>query len=133
MNKNNNPNYIAKLEKAIADKYGEEAIQNPKKHWDDEKEKDYQEQIKKIYKQDIKITSKNEKIEVDGILISKKLLNKEPTRRICPTCSEYSFSITDDVYMKKFDCCFKCYVKWVEGRKERWENGWRPDQNQEKT
>ena len=133
MNKNNDPNYIVKLEKAIADKYGEEAIQNPKKYWDDEKEQDYQEQIKKIYEKDLKMSSKNEKVEVDGILISKKLLNKEPTRRICPVCSEYSFSVADDVYMKKFDCCFKCYVKWVEGRKERWENGWRPDQNQEKT
>ena len=97
------------------------------------REKDYQEQIKKIYEKDLKMSSKNEKVEVDGILISKKLLNKEPTRRICPVCSEYSFSVADDVYMKKFDCCFKCYVKWVEDREERWETGWRPDQNQEKT
>jgi hypothetical protein len=131
MNKNNDPNYIAKLEKAISQKYGEEAIENPRKHWDDEKEKEYQEQIKKIYQKDLHRASQSEKIEVDGVLISKKLLNKEPIRRICPVCSKYSFDIADDVYMKKFDCCFKCYVKWVENREQRWETGWRPSENQE--
>ena len=34
-------NYIAGLEKAIKKKYGPEAIENPAKHWDEEKEKDY--------------------------------------------------------------------------------------------
>jgi len=131
MKKNRDPNYIVKLEKAISKKYGEEAIQNPRKHWNDEKEEDYQEQIKKIYEKDLRKEIQNEKIEVDGVLISKKLLNKEPTRRICPVCSEYSFSIGDDVYMKKFDCCYKCYIQWVENREERWEQGWRPNKNQE--
>ena len=46
MKKNKDPNYIVKLEKAIAKKYGEEAIENPRKHWNDEKEEDYQKQIK---------------------------------------------------------------------------------------
>ena len=32
------PNYVVKLEKAIAEKYGEETIQNPKKNWNEEKE-----------------------------------------------------------------------------------------------
>ena len=35
------PNYIPKLEKAIAQRYGEEAINNPRQFWDDNKEKDY--------------------------------------------------------------------------------------------
>ena len=131
MNKNKDPNYIVKLEKAISKKYGPEAIENPRKHWNDEKEKDYQEQITKIYEKDLRKEIQNEKIEVDGVLISKKLLNKEPVRRICPVCSEYSFSIGDDVYMKKFDCCYKCYTQWVDGREERWETGWRPSKNQE--
>ena len=39
-------NTIAKFEKAIASKDGEETIQNPKKHWDDSKEEEYKEQIK---------------------------------------------------------------------------------------
>ena len=36
-----NQEYIAKLEKAISQKYGTEAINNPKRFWDDEKEKSY--------------------------------------------------------------------------------------------
>ncbi len=38
-------NYIAGLEKAIKKKYGDEAIQNPAKFWDEEKEKDYIQQL----------------------------------------------------------------------------------------
>ena len=131
MKKYKDPNFIAKLEKAISKKYGEDAIQNPRKYWNEEKEKDYQEQIKKAYKKELRRENKNEKVEVDGVLISKKLLNKEPTRRVCPVCSEYSFNISDDIYMKKFDCCHKCYIRWVEDREERWETGWRPSKNQE--
>ena len=36
--KNKDPDYIAKLEKAIAEKYGKETITHPKADWDDEKE-----------------------------------------------------------------------------------------------
>ena len=38
--KNRDQNYVVKIEKAIADKYGEDTIQNPKAHWNDEKEKE---------------------------------------------------------------------------------------------
>ena len=34
-------NYIAKLERAIKQKYGTEAIQNPASQWDEQKEKEY--------------------------------------------------------------------------------------------
>ena len=37
---------IAKIEQAIAKKYGEEAVQNPRKYWNDEKEEKYQEQLR---------------------------------------------------------------------------------------
>ena len=40
--------YIAKLEKAIAEKYGTETIQNPKGNWDKEKEEEYIQQLKKL-------------------------------------------------------------------------------------
>ena len=68
---------------------------------------------------------KGEKIEVEGVFVSKKLLNREH-KRICPVCEAFSFSIQDNVYMTKFDCCKMCYFKWVEDREERWESGWRP-------
>ena len=34
------PNYIPKLEKAIAQKYGTEAVDNPRKFWDEDKEQE---------------------------------------------------------------------------------------------
>ena len=43
---NKNYNEIAKYEKAIKDKYGDEAIRNPKSGWDEEKEKSYLEELK---------------------------------------------------------------------------------------
>jgi len=123
-------NDIAKYEVAISKKYGKEAIQHPKAKWDDEKEKDYQQQIKDLYEKEKKQEEKNEKIEMDGFLISKKLFNKDNNRN-CPVCQTYSFELRDDVYMAKFDCCFKCYIQWVEGREDRWSSGWRPEKENE--
>ena len=119
-------NYIAKVEKAIAQKYGEEAIQNPKSGWTDEKEREYLEQIKKLHKKQRSIEEAKDKVEVDGFLISKKLLSKD-SERVCPVCETYSFDKKDDLYMNKYDCCFTCYVEWVEDREKRWESGWRPE------
>ena len=67
---------------------------------------------------------------MDGFLISKKLFNKDNNRN-CPVCQAYSFELRDDVYMAKFDCCFKCYIQWVEGREDRWFQGWRPEKKNE--
>jgi len=114
-------NYIAKLEQAIAKKYGNEAIQNPRATWTQEKEQNYLEQIKEIYKESLKSANSDEKVFVNGFFISKKLLtNKED--RTCPACFVYSFDQKDDVYMNKFDCCYRCYLKFVEGKEERWLN-----------
>ena len=121
---------IAKYEIAISKKSGKEAIKHPKADWDDEKEKDYQQQIKDLYEKEKKLQEKNEKIEMDGFLISKKLFNKDNNRN-CPVCQTYSFELRDDVYMAKFDCCFKCYIQWVEGREDRWSTGWRPEKKNE--
>ena len=123
--KYDDPNYIVKLEKAIAKKYGHEAIQNPKKYWDEEKEKEYIEQSKEFYKKIQSLEEKSEKVEVDGIFIPKKLLSKK-SNRTCPTCSAYSFKSKDDVYMNKYGCCFDCFIQYVDGREERWQSGWRP-------
>ena len=118
--------YIVKLERAIAQKYGKEAIQNPKGNWDEEKEKEYLQQLKKLYDKEIKKDHHSEKIKVEGFLVPRKLINKD-TKRNCPVCEEYSFSRNDDVYMSKFECCCKCYIEYIEDREERWANGWRPN------
>ena len=119
-------NFIAKVEQAIGDKYGEEAIQNPKANWSEEKEKEYLEQIKKIQQKQRKISEAKDKIEVNGFFISKKLLSKD-SERLCSVCETYSFEQKDDLYMNKYDCCYDCYIQWVESREERWESGWRPE------
>jgi hypothetical protein len=31
------------------------------------------------------------------------------------------------MYLSKYDCCFECYVEYIEDREQRWEKGWRPD------
>ena len=123
--KKKDPNYVVKLEKAIAKKYGEETIENPKKYWTDEKEKQYLSELKEFYentedKEDI------DKDDVNGVFIPKKLRNRA-SNRSCPICIVYSFKSNDDVYMTKFDCCEKCYIQWVEDREERWLKGWRPN------
>lgn len=120
-------NQIAKFEQAIQQKYGEEAVQNPKANWSEDKEEEYLNQIKKLHSKQNKNKEDKDKVEHNGFLISKKLLNKD-SERLCPTCNTYSFSIKDDVYMSKFECCFDCYIQWVEGREERWLSGWRPEE-----
>ena len=117
------PNYAIKVEKAIAEKYGEETVQHPKGDWSDEKEEQYLGDLKKL--RNIYNSGENEQEEVNGVLISKKLLMRE-SKRSCPVCNTYSFKSNDDVYMSKFDCCEKCYIQWVEGREDRWKQGWRP-------
>jgi len=119
------PNYVVKIEKAIADKFGTETILNPKSLWNEDKEKEYLEQVKELSKKETILQDKEHKMDFDGVFISKKLLNRE-SNRTCPVCSFYSFSLEDDVYMNKFKCCHKCYIQYVEGREERWNSGWRP-------
>ena len=120
---NKDTDYIARLEKVIADKYGQETLQHPKANWTDEEEKRYLAELKSNYRFNVENI---EKEEINGVLISKELLNRE-MKRSCPVCNSYSFKSNDDVYMTKFECCSSCYVQWVEGREQRWKTGWRPN------
>ena len=79
------PNYVVKIEKAIAAKYGKEAVQNPRQNWTEEKEKDFLEKLKTSTQRMHELAQKDEKVEVNGVLISKKLLIRE-TNRECPVC-----------------------------------------------
>ena len=47
--KEKDPNYAIKVEQAIAKKYGEDTVVNPKSQWDDEKEKKYLDELKEVY------------------------------------------------------------------------------------
>ena len=45
-------NEIVRIEKAIAQKYGEDAIANPKHYWNQDKEKEYLQQLKEVSKKE---------------------------------------------------------------------------------
>ena len=119
-------NYIAKLEKAIRKKYGEEAIENPAKHWDEEKEKEYLLQLKDFVEKQRKKETAIEPENVNGVLITRKLLNRD-NKINCPVCSSMIRTVNDDIYMLKYDCCEKCFFQYVDGREDRWLKGWRPE------
>lgn len=123
--KDKDPNFIAATEKAIAEKYGEETIANPRANWTDEKEKEYLSQMRELYEKVKKNEEWQEKIDINGIKVTKKLLNRE-SLKYCPTCGTYPKRSMDDVCLLKFDCCSTCYYKYIEGREERWLKGWRP-------
>lgn len=122
-------NKVAQIEKAIAKKYGKEAVANPKSFWTDEKEKEYLEQLKEFYEEEYKKKEQKEKVEKDGFFLPKNLITRKSNRK-CPVCKTFSFDLEDDLYMNKFECCYKCYIQWVEDREERWLEGWRPDKEQ---
>tara|TARA_R110000744_G_scaffold314111_1_gene421176 strand:- start:212 stop:607 length:396 start_codon:yes stop_codon:yes gene_type:complete len=118
-------NYIAGLEKAIKKKYGEEAIQNPASFWDENKESEYIEQLHAFVKKQQKLEAYVEPKNVNGILVTQKLFNKD-NKIICHVCKSRNKTINDDVYHIKYDCCYECYIKFVENREARWLKGWRP-------
>ena len=84
-------NYVVKMEKAISEKWGAEAIQNPKAGWDQEKEKEYLEQLK-------------EKERKKRDLEKKTKQNLSKVARVCPTCEQDKISSRHDVYFTKFSC-----------------------------
>ena len=123
---NKNYDKIAAIEKAISEKYGEEAIINPQSDWTEEKEKEYAMQAQELYSKNKRLSEFTDKIDVNGIKVSKKLLNRESLRS-CPVCGSFPKKTMDDVCLVKFECCNTCYIKYVEDREERWLKGWRPN------
>tara|TARA_R110000824_G_scaffold216795_1_gene403358 strand:- start:39 stop:446 length:408 start_codon:yes stop_codon:yes gene_type:complete len=120
-------NYIASLEKAVAEKYGKTAVQDFRHTWHEERETDYLEQLKERQARDL--FSPSIKREVGNIMISCKRERSKPTRS-CPVCKTYSFSMKDDLYMNRFACCHRCYIDFVDWNEEKWKDGWRPSAEQ---
>jgi hypothetical protein len=116
---------VERLESAVAHKYGKEATVDPRSEWNDEKEEDYQRQMREAAT--TASSSRVEKQKADGFLVVQKLVNAD-AERCCQICNTYSFKTKDDVYENKFGCCARCFVDFVEGREERWKDGWRPDE-----
>ena len=112
---NKDLNYIAGLEKAIEKKYGLEATINPASYWTPEKEKEYLEQLKEVSKKQL-LKEEDEQKEHNGFYVRGKLFTKEQNNK-CSKCGIYSTEIVDDLYLNKFNCCYVCFIKHVEGRK----------------
>ena len=119
---NKDLNYIAGLEKAIKQKYGEEAVQNPSSNWTPEKEKEYLQQLKE---NKVKELAADRVEEREGFLFSAKLIKKD-SKNVCDVCSNI-LKQQDMLYETKYECCRNCYIQYVEGREDRCKQGWRPD------
>jgi hypothetical protein len=118
--------YVGKVEKAIEQKYGQEATVNPRSLWDEKKEQEYLEQAKENAEKYYETEKDSDIVENDGIFINKKLLTKS-NGGSCPVCNKYLVSSKDSVYILKWECCHNCFIQWVEDREERWKAGWRPN------
>ena len=108
-------NKIAAMEKAISQKYGDLAVQNPAYFWNEEKEKQYLEQLKEVSKKYQKQEESEEK-QLNGFYVRGKLFTKEQNNK-CSKCGVYSTKIVDDLYLNKFNTCYTCYIKYIEGTK----------------
>ena len=117
--------YIASVEKAITEKYGKETVQDFRSDWSKEKEEIYLSQLKSRNNKKTEIKNTKQIIEAGDAIIRKRAGGKKPSRT-CPVCKTYSFSSKDDLYMNRFQCCYRCYVDFVEGEEQRWRDGWRP-------
>ena len=127
-------NKIVAIEKAISEKYGEDTVQNPISNWDSEKEKKYLNQMHQMYLKSSRNDEWKEKIDINGIKVTKKLLNRESLAS-CSVCGNFPKKSLDDVCFIKFDCCYNCYMKNIEDRKEdseSWKNLWRPEKGDKK-
>ena len=124
MKKDKDWNYVASVEKAIADKYGKDTVQDFRTNWSEEDEKQYLSQLKQANKKKQKQKKNRTFLNDDTEIVKRK--NFKKTDRTCPVCKTYSFLYRDDLYMNRFNCCSQCYVDFVEFRQKEWYEGQRP-------
>ena len=98
------PNYLAAVEKAIAEKYGKDTVQDFRNEWAEAKEKEYLNQLKDMRVKRDKFSATLEETIVGDVKIVKRR-TKQKDERTCPVCKTYSFSRKDDLYMNRFKCC----------------------------
>lgn len=122
-------NYLLHLENSIKERYGEAAIKNPKANWTKEKEESYLQQVKELHLREQENEKSIEHININGALVSPQLVS-ERNKRICSICGCYSLKRADDLYLTKFDACYKCYVEFIEDREDKWKQK-RQSQNKE--
>ena len=117
---------VAAVEKAIAEKYGKEAVQDFRCDWHNQKEKEYFSQLSTRRSKLKNKVPPRETLQIGEITVRKPRTRKS-TGRTCPVCKTYSFSASDDLYMNRFHVCRLCYYDFVQSQEEEWATGWRPD------
>lgn len=110
---------LQKIEKEIANKYGIEATMSPRAFWNDEKEKEYREQVDVFLEKEENKRKNEEKIEKDGILVPRRLFIEENNKKGCKYCQKYFLDFRDKAYISKYDGCYECYINFIEGRKDK--------------
>lgn len=123
-------NKIAAIEHEMEKKFGPEAVKHPRADWTIEDEKEYITQTSDLHDKLSKLQSEKTYINKKGYLISKKLLNEDVNKiENCEFCNKYRllFTVDDDINLNKYGCCRDCYYNFVDGREERWHEGWRPE------
>ena len=51
----------------------------------------------------------------------------KPEEKDCPFCGLAFSDVRDIVNFREHGCCEACDVKYRYPNREKWENGWRPD------
>ena len=62
-------------------------------------------------------------------VIKIKVIDEKDTKEdfYCKLCEFPLITKDDFFYSKNFSCCHNCYLTFAEGRKEKWQKGWRPN------
>ena len=127
MNTKKDLNYLASVEKAIAEKYGKDTVQDFRNEWESEKEKKYLNQLKELKTKLDKLSATKQELVIGEVKINKGHSQRKDDRT-CPVCKTYSFSGRDDLYMNRFNTCYPCYRDFVSPNPEQWSDGIKPDQ-----
>ena len=121
---------LAALEHEMAKKFGKEVVKHLRADWTIDDEANYIEQTTQMNDKFTKLIVEKSYSNKKGYLVSKKLLNDSSNNQSenCPYCDKYSFhfNVSDDINMNRYGCCRDCFYQHIEGREERWNEGWRP-------
>ena len=60
-------------------------------------------------------------------IIIKVPKNYKPEPKDCPVCKLAFISVEDIINYRRYECCKTCDIKYRYPNKEKWAEGWRPD------
>jgi hypothetical protein len=66
-------------------------------------------------------------VKRDGYVVVISENAKEPIPLDCPVCNLVMHDIADLVSYDEWKCCSWCERMWVQGKRDEWREGWRPE------